>query len=86
MMNKLDLHNHGEVRLQKIKINHGKTEYFRREKFCAEHGWIDLFFIGGDLEWMRRHGKCGDQPRETGAALELPDEEPKMMTAAGVSR
>src|SRR4051812_27766203 len=80
MSNKLGLHFHGEERDQKITINHGKTVYFKRLKFCVEHGWIDLFLFP---HWTNRHAACEHvEPEITGAFLELPEEnKPKMMAA-----
>lgn len=69
MLNKL-LHTQGEVRVQKIKINHGKTVYLQRQKFCTEHGWIDIFLFPN---FDAAHSKCAPQlPKEAGAYLELP--------------
>jgi len=58
MLNKLGLYDHGEERTQRTVVNNGKTVYERRDKFCVECGWIDVFGIGGDLAWQRQHGKC----------------------------
>ena len=81
MLNKLGLYTHGEVRVQKIKINHGSTVYLKREKFCVEHDWIDIFLFPN---WEEKHGNCGHvEPKNTGAYLELPeDNKPKMMATA----
>ena len=60
---------HGEERNQKIKVNHGKTDYYKREKYCVKHGWIDLFFVD-ELSWYRQHFDC-DKVIQTGVAVEV---------------
>lgn len=79
-MHKLGLHNHGEERVQRIYFHNGKTVYFKREKFCVEHGWIDLFLFP---DWTGRHNRCGVTPdsEKTGAFLDLPEDTPKRMAA-----
>lgn len=59
---------HGELIVEKIPVNNGEQSYKKRSKFCAKHGKIDLFSIGGELAWQRQHGKC-DQEIETGAFI-----------------
>lgn len=53
---------HGEQRTRTVKVNNGKIAHARREKLCFFHGWIDLFYIGGEIEWQRRHGNCPNKP------------------------
>jgi hypothetical protein len=60
---------HGAEKKQKIKVNHGKTDYYKREKYCVVHGWIDLFFVD-ELNWYRQHFDC-DKVIQTGAAVEV---------------
>lgn len=68
MFNLLNLHTHGELRVSKIKVNHGKEAYHRREKFCAKHGWVDVFAAGGDEVWHKLHRDC-DKTEHHGAAF-----------------
>lgn len=57
----INLIKHGYIHEQKIKVNHGKTSYWKREKYCVKHGWIDLFLFGGELQWQAVHSKCDRQ-------------------------
>lgn len=54
---------HGEERTKRTEVEAGKTAFRKREKYCVLHGWIDVFGIGGDLEWQRQHGKCNRLPK-----------------------
>ena len=49
---------HGEERLKKHVVGNGKVQYFRREKFCVIHGWIDVLALGGDAGWHQHHDFC----------------------------
>lgn len=57
--------NHGTHRVRTIRA--GNNEFRRRERYCAVHGWIDLF-ITNDSEWDARHAGCG-QPPKRGATI-----------------
>ena len=57
MMNVLNLHRHGDVRMRHFKVGSGHV-YSRREKFCVRHGWIDMFLAGGDKAWTAEHAAC----------------------------
>ncbi len=62
---------HGEERNKTTTVENGKTSFIKREKFCNQHGWIDLFPIGGIDGWQARHGLCGTKP-QFGAEFETP--------------
>jgi hypothetical protein len=49
---------HGEERTKKHFVDNGKTQYFRREKYCLKHGWVDVLAIGGYAGWNRHHNRC----------------------------
>lgn len=70
-MSKFGLIQHGEERVHKIPVNHGRTINSRREKYCVRHGWVDLF-LTPELHWYRLHFNC-DKEVETGAAVEPMD-------------
>jgi hypothetical protein len=53
---------HGEERTRKHVVDSGKIQYFRREKYCVKHGWIDLLAIGGNTTWDRHHEYCHVTP------------------------
>lgn len=69
---------HGEERNRQITVNYGNTVIQKREKYCALHGWIDVFSIGGDIAWQRQHGGC-NRIKETGAEFQIM---PKVMRKA----
>lgn len=48
----------------------GKNTFLKRQKYCAVHGWIDLFVCGGVSSWEAQHGKCGNA--QDGAAVNEP--------------
>ena len=52
---------HGEERTKKYVVDSGKTQYFRREKYCVKHGWVDVLAIGDD-GWNRHHDYCHVTP------------------------
>jgi hypothetical protein len=49
---------HGEERMKKHVVDNGKIQYFRREKYCVTHGWIDVLALGGDVVWHQHHDVC----------------------------
>jgi hypothetical protein len=49
---------HGEERTKKHVVDSGKMRYFRREKYCVKHDWVDVLAIGGDAAWNRHHDSC----------------------------
>ncbi len=49
---------HGEERMKKHVVGNGKVQYFRREKFCVIHGWIDVLALGDDDVWHQHHDFC----------------------------
>lgn len=76
MMNLLKLQRHEDERVRAFEVGTGHV-YFRREKFCARHGWIDLFPIGED-GWQAAHGCC-DLKSGDSACAPLP-ETPRALT------
>ena len=56
----------GEVR--KVNVQVGRDKFIKREKYCAVHGWSDLFMAGGEAAWDKRHENCNPQPAASAAA------------------
>lgn len=62
---------HGEERTVKTRVGNGAI-YTKREKYCAAHGWSDLFLSGGSCAWEERHGKCTSIEKPAAIDLEFP--------------
>ena len=53
-----EIKRHGEERIKKHVVDGGRLEYFKREKYCIEHGWSDILTIGGRTAWHELHHLC----------------------------
>ena len=62
---------HGDERKREITVDNGNETYYRTEKYCIEHGWVDLFRIGGAEAWHSQHDRC-NKTAHTGAFVEIP--------------
>lgn len=58
---------HGLEETRKTKVGSGAV-YIKRVKYCAIHGWIDLFACGGSTRWHEAHDKCAilEKPHDIG--------------------
>lgn len=64
---------HADERTRAVRVNNGKTNFTRREKYCARHeDWIDITLGAG--EWKRLHENC-DKTTTQGAFVQLPSAE-----------
>jgi hypothetical protein len=52
---------HGHERNRTVETPGGK--FTKREIFCVEHGWFDLFLVGGADRWQARHEGCNPLPQ-----------------------
>ncbi len=63
---------HGATRTKKVTTGDGLSHY-QPEIYCVQHGWMQLFFVGGKDGFDKNHRFCNQMPEPgAGAGLDEP--------------